>query len=101
MQGFISTTQVVYQLAEQDADILSKFSVSTEGEVGLLTLTRALDFEEKSLYQVVLVITITMGVIIVTTTIITTTIVIITIIIVIVITFRLLSRLEIEQVREK
>ena len=51
---------MVYQLAEQDADILSKFSVSTEGEVGLLTLTRALDFEEKSLYQVILVITIIM-----------------------------------------
>ena len=61
------TTQVVYQLAEQDGDILSKFSVSTEGEVGVLTLTRALDFEEKSLYQVILAITITSRVITITT----------------------------------
>ena len=61
------TTQVVYQLAEQDADILSKFSVSTDGEVGVLTLTRALDFEEKSLYQVILAITITSRVITITT----------------------------------
>ena len=43
---------MVYQLAEQDADILAKFSVSTEGEKGVLTLTKPLDFEEKSLYQV-------------------------------------------------
>ena len=84
----IKTTQVVYQLAEQDADILSKFSVSTEGEVGLLTLTRALDFEEKSLYQVIIVSTISKGVIIITT-------------IIIIVILRLLSRLEIEQVREK
>ena len=42
----------MYQLAEQDADILAKFSVSTEGEKGVLTLTKPLDFEEKSLYQV-------------------------------------------------
>ena len=73
---------MVYQLAEQDADILSKFSVSTEGEVGLLTLTRALDFEEKSLYQVI-----SKGIIIMTT--------------IIIVILRLLSRLEIEQVREK
>ena len=43
---------MVYQLAEQDPDILDKFTVSTEREVGVLTLTRPLDFEEKRLYQV-------------------------------------------------
>ena len=43
---------MVYQLAEQDPDILDKFTVSTEREVGGLTLTRPLDFEEKRLYQV-------------------------------------------------
>ena len=43
---------MVYQLAEQDPDILDKFTVSTESKVGVLTLTRPLDFEEKRLYQV-------------------------------------------------
>ena len=48
-------------MAEQDPDILDKFTVSTEREVGVLTLTRPLDFEEKRLYQVEINLTIMRG----------------------------------------
>ena len=45
---------MVYQLAlQQDADILTKFAMTTEQDRGVLRLTRQLDFEEKRLYQVV------------------------------------------------
>ena len=47
--------QVVYSLAEnQETDIFEHFSVSTLNNEGVLKLESELDFEEKSLYQIVI-----------------------------------------------